>query len=102
MAICSHLLYRGYSVDAGALKIDRLRPEDAGTYICNAQNDVGKNEHTTNLLVGGKAMHTAVCCLLCTNAFRASDLVTVIEGNNQRKPNTICDLLYSDGSYSIF
>ncbi|XP_056009495.1 basement membrane-specific heparan sulfate proteoglycan core protein-like isoform X3 [Ostrea edulis] len=43
---------RGYSVDAGALKIDRLRPEDAGTYICNAQNDVGKNEHTTNLLVG--------------------------------------------------
>lgn len=28
---------RDYSVDEGALKIDRLRPEDAGTYICNAQ-----------------------------------------------------------------
>ncbi|XP_034337833.2 basement membrane-specific heparan sulfate proteoglycan core protein isoform X5 [Magallana gigas] len=43
---------RDYSVDEGALKIDRLRPEDAGTYICNAQNDMGKYEHSTSLVVG--------------------------------------------------
>nr|XP_022341960.1 basement membrane-specific heparan sulfate proteoglycan core protein-like isoform X4 [Crassostrea virginica] len=43
---------RDYSVNEGALKIDRLRPEDAGTYICNAQNDMGKYEHTTSLVVG--------------------------------------------------
>ena len=57
LALCSHLIYRDYSVNEGALKIDRLRPQDAGTYICNAQNDMGKYEHTTSLVVGGKALH---------------------------------------------
>ena len=57
LALCSHLIYRDYSVNEGVLKIDRLRPQDAGTYICNAQNDMGKYEHTTSLVVGGKALH---------------------------------------------
>ena len=60
LALCSHLIYRDYSVNEGALKIDRLRPQDAGTYICNAQNDMGKYEHTTSLVVGGKALHKKV------------------------------------------
>lgn len=65
--VYSHLIYRDYSVDEGALKIDRLRPEDAGTYICNAQNDMGKYEHSTSLVVGGKALtHVAAFYrLLC-------------------------------------
>ena len=57
LALCSHLIYRDYSVNEGAMKIDRLRTQDAGTYICNAQNDMGKYEHTTSLVVGGKALH---------------------------------------------
>ena len=36
------------------------RPQDAGTYICNVQNDMGKYEHTTSLVVGGKALHKKV------------------------------------------
>ena len=61
LALCSHLIYRDYSVNEGALKIDRLRPQDLGTYICNAQNDMGKYEHTTSLVVGGKALHKSIC-----------------------------------------
>lgn len=74
----SHLIYRDYSVDEGALKIDRLRPEDAGTYICNAQNDMGKYEHSTSLVVGGKALtHVAAFYrLLCICANRLVDPVT--------------------------
>ncbi|XP_078336313.1 lachesin-like isoform X1 [Crassostrea virginica] len=56
---------RDYSVNEGALKIDRLRPQDAGTYICNAQNDMGKYEHTTRLVVGGKALHKKRCTSVC-------------------------------------
>ena len=65
LALCSHLIYRDYSVNEGALKIDRLRPQDAGTYICNAQNDMGKYEHTTSLVVGGKALHKKRCTSVC-------------------------------------
>lgn len=74
----SHLIYRDYSVDEGALKIDRLRPEDAGTYICNAQNDMGKYEHSTSLVVGGKALtHVATFYrLLCICANWLVDSVT--------------------------
>ncbi|XP_021372607.1 basement membrane-specific heparan sulfate proteoglycan core protein-like isoform X2 [Mizuhopecten yessoensis] len=43
---------REYDVENGALKIDQVKPEDAGMYVCNAQNELGTNEHSMELRVG--------------------------------------------------
>lgn len=40
-------------VDNGMLEIPRLYPGDQGTYVCQAQNDIGQNEKDYNLSVGG-------------------------------------------------
>ncbi|XP_069115040.1 basement membrane-specific heparan sulfate proteoglycan core protein-like isoform X2 [Argopecten irradians] len=43
---------REYDVEDGSLKIDQVKPEDAGMYVCNAQNELGSNEHSMELRVG--------------------------------------------------
>ena len=42
-------------MDDGTLNIMRVRPEDAGEFICNAQNDMGQNQQSRELVIGGKA-----------------------------------------------
>ncbi|XP_060073482.1 basement membrane-specific heparan sulfate proteoglycan core protein-like [Ylistrum balloti] len=43
---------REYDVENGALRIDQVKPEDAGMYVCNAHNELGSNEHSMELRVG--------------------------------------------------
>ncbi|KAK3104524.1 hypothetical protein FSP39_004009 [Pinctada imbricata] len=43
---------REYSVDDGTLNVFRVRPEDAGEYLCKAQNDIGQSEQSRELVVG--------------------------------------------------
>ena len=52
--------YRDYNVDEGVLNIDRVYPDDAGTFVCSAQNDLGSNEKDYNLDVGGRYCKTSV------------------------------------------
>lgn len=50
---CCLSFFRDYMVDNGMLEIPRLYPGDQGTYVCQAQNDIGQNEKDYNLSVGG-------------------------------------------------
>ncbi|KAL5013502.1 hypothetical protein ScPMuIL_007772 [Solemya velum] len=45
-------LPRDHSVKDGSLEIHRVRAEDAGTYICSAENQFGYDEQPVELVVG--------------------------------------------------
>ena len=48
------LCFSDYTVIDGDLLISRLRPEDAGTYVCSATNEYGQTDIPVELNVGCK------------------------------------------------
>ena len=47
------MLFSDYTVIDGDLLISRVRPEDAGTYVCSAANEYGTTDIPVELSVGG-------------------------------------------------
>ena len=43
--------YSDYQVVDGDLVINRVRPEDAGTYVCHAENEYGRSDSPVSLNV---------------------------------------------------
>ncbi|KAK0079139.1 hypothetical protein PV325_001681 [Microctonus aethiopoides] len=49
---------RGHILDDKSLRIDRVTPQDAGTYICNAENSVGAISASATLTVQSRPVFT--------------------------------------------
>jgi len=49
-----YLNFSEYTVEKdGRLTIPKVRPDDAGMYVCSANNDLGQTEQPMELVVGG-------------------------------------------------
>ena len=50
----------------GDLLISRIRPEDAGTYVCSATNEYGQTDIPVELNVGCKSKNFVTCTFFIT------------------------------------